>query len=59
VETAERSDIIDKERAQKAKERAEANLSKMSKEDIEYETEKAALARSIARLTAVDRHSSN
>jgi F-type H+-transporting ATPase subunit epsilon len=59
VETAERSDIIDKERAQKAKERAEANLSKMSKEDIEYETEKAALARAIARLTAVDRHSSN
>jgi len=59
VETAERSDVIDRERAQKAKDRAESNLSKMTKEDIEFEKEKAALARAIARLAAVDRHSAS
>jgi len=59
VESAERSDMIDRERAQKAKEKAESNLSKMTKEDIEFEKEKAALARAIARLAAIDRHSAS
>ena len=50
IETAERSDDIDKERALKAKDKAESRLSQMTKEDVEYEIMRAALARAIARL---------
>ena len=51
VETAERSDLIDKERAKRAKENAEGKLSKMSKDDVEFETARIALARAITRIS--------
>lgn len=50
IETAERADMIDKERARKAKETAEQKLAKMPKEDSEYEKTKAALDRAVIRL---------
>lgn len=56
VETAERADLIDKERAKKAKDNAEAKLSKLSKEDMEYEMVRAALARAITRISVADKH---
>ena len=50
VESAERSDMIDKERARKAKEIAEQKLSKMSKDDPDQEKIKIALERAEKRL---------
>lgn len=50
VETAERCDQIDRERAQQARERAQQKLAKLSREDIEFEKTRAALLRAIARL---------
>ncbi|NPV05816.1 MAG: F0F1 ATP synthase subunit epsilon [Syntrophaceae bacterium] len=50
VETAERADQIDVERARRAKEAAEQKLAKFAKEDPEYERAKAALERAEARL---------
>jgi F-type H+-transporting ATPase subunit epsilon len=55
VETAERSDQIDKERALKAKDRAETRLGQLTKEDTEYEIMRAALARAIARINVADK----
>ncbi len=55
IETAERSDHIDKERAMKAKDNAENRLSQMNKEDIEYELMRAALARAMARISVAER----
>jgi F-type H+-transporting ATPase subunit epsilon len=54
VETAERSDTIDVERAKRAQARAEEGLSRLSKEDVEYDKMKAALARAIARISATE-----
>jgi F-type H+-transporting ATPase subunit epsilon len=51
IETAERSDSIDKDRARKAKENAEARLSQLVKEDNEYEKSRLALLRAIARIS--------
>jgi F-type H+-transporting ATPase subunit epsilon len=51
IETAERADHIDKDRAQKAKDNAESRLSQINKDDVEYEIMRAALARAIARLS--------
>ncbi|MGA3209164.1 MAG: F0F1 ATP synthase subunit epsilon [Syntrophales bacterium] len=56
VETAERADLIDKERAKKARETAEAKLSKMAKEDVEYDMIRAALTRAITRISVADKH---
>jgi F-type H+-transporting ATPase subunit epsilon len=56
VETAERADMIDKERAKKAKENAESKLSKMSKDDLEYEMIRAAMTRAITRINVSDKH---
>jgi F-type H+-transporting ATPase subunit epsilon len=56
VETAERADLIDKERAKKAKDNAETKLSKLPKEDVEYELMRAALARAITRISVADKH---
>ncbi len=56
VETAERADLIDKERAKRAKDNAEATLSKMPKEDAEYEKIRAALTRAITRISVADKH---
>ncbi|MBM4272032.1 MAG: F0F1 ATP synthase subunit epsilon [Deltaproteobacteria bacterium] len=55
VETAERSDLIDRERAKRAKENAEAKLSKMSKEDADFELIRAALLRAIARIHVAEK----
>ena len=55
IETAERSDGIDKERALKAKDKAESRLSQMTKEDVEYEIMRAALARAIARINVAEK----
>ncbi len=56
VETAEPADAIDKERALKAKERAQAELSKLPPgASEEYERIRAALMRAIARLNAAGR----
>ena len=51
VETAERSDYIDKDRALKAKDNAESRLGQLTKEDVEYELMRAALARALARVS--------
>ncbi|HEX7533906.1 MAG TPA: F0F1 ATP synthase subunit epsilon [Syntrophales bacterium] len=56
VETAERADLIDKERAKKAKDTAEARLFKLAKEDVEYEMIRAALTRAITRIGVADKH---
>ncbi len=55
IETAERSDMIDKARAQRAKENAEAKLSKITKEDEEFEYIRAALYRAITRLNVAEK----
>jgi F-type H+-transporting ATPase subunit epsilon len=55
IETAEKSDQIDKDRALKAKDKAESRLGQLSKEDIEYELMRTALARAIARLSVAEK----
>ena len=50
VETAERSDQIDLERARRAKERAEELMGKIPKEDAEFEKIRLALLRAMTRL---------
>ncbi len=55
IETAERYDQIDKERALKAKDNAENRLSQMTKEDVEYEIMRTALARAIARIGVAEK----
>jgi F-type H+-transporting ATPase subunit epsilon len=55
VETAERSDMIDKERAKRAREIAETKINKLSKEDDEREAAKAALAKANVRLIVAEK----
>lgn len=55
VETAERADHIDKDRALRAKDNAESRLNQLTKEDVEYEIMRAALARAIARISVADK----
>ena len=55
IETAEKSDHIDKNRAQKAKDNAEARLAQIAKDDIEYEKVRTALARAIVRLSVAEK----
>jgi F-type H+-transporting ATPase subunit epsilon len=55
IETAEKSDSIDKDRAMKAKDNAESRLGQLTKEDAEFEIARAALARALARLSASER----
>lgn len=50
VETAERFDLIDRERAKRAREQAEEKLVKLSREDVEFEKARMALLRAITRL---------
>lgn len=50
VETAERADEIDVERARRARERAEEKMAKLSKEDADFEKAKLALLRAVTRL---------
>jgi F-type H+-transporting ATPase subunit epsilon len=56
LETAERSDDIDKARAQRAKENAEGKLSRITKEDEEYEHLRAALHRAITRINVAEKN---
>ena len=56
VETAERADQIDVERAKKAKETAEQKLAKYAKEDPEFERAKIALERAESRLKIAGQH---
>lgn len=55
VETAERSDMIDKVRAQRAKENAELKMTRIEKEDLEYMKAKIALMRAITRLAVAEK----
>ncbi|HOD29414.1 MAG TPA: F0F1 ATP synthase subunit epsilon [Syntrophales bacterium] len=55
VESAERSDMIDKDRAQRAKDLAENNLARIAKEDADFEVMRAALMRAINRLKVAER----
>ncbi len=55
IETAERSDAIDKDRAIRAKERAESGLTQLSKEDIEFERMNVALMRAINRISVAEK----
>jgi len=55
IETAERSDSIDKDRALKAKDNAESRLGQIAKDDVEYEIMRAALARAITRLSVAEK----
>jgi F-type H+-transporting ATPase subunit epsilon len=50
IETAERSDSIDKDRARRAKENAEARLAQIAKDHVDYEKMRIALIRAITRL---------
>ena len=56
IETAERSDSIDKDRALKAKDNAEDRLAQIAKDDVEYEKVRAALARAIVRISVAEKH---
>ncbi|MBN1470347.1 MAG: F0F1 ATP synthase subunit epsilon [Syntrophaceae bacterium] len=55
IETAERYDDIDKERAMRAKDNAESRLGQLTKEDAEFEIMRAALARAIARISVAEK----
>jgi len=55
IETAERSDSIDKDRAQRAKQNAEARLAQIAKENIEYQKINLALTRAITRIRVSDK----
>src|SRR5450759_1527003 len=55
IETAERSDSIDKDRARKAKEVADARLAQLVKEDNEYEKVHLALLRAIVRISVAEK----
>ena len=50
VETAERADLIDQERAKRARERAEEKIRKLPKQDMEFEKARLALMRAVTRI---------
>ena len=50
VETAERADLIDQERAKRARERAEEKIRKLPKQDLEFEKVRMALMRAVTRI---------
>jgi len=56
VETAERSDMIDLERARRAKERAEGKMVKIPKEDADFEKIRLALMRAVTRLNVAGKN---
>ena len=55
IETAERSDQIDVNRARKAKDNAEDRMGKITKDNEEYEKMRAALARAITRISVAEK----
>jgi F-type H+-transporting ATPase subunit epsilon len=56
VETAERADQIDVDRARRAKESSEQKMAKFAKEDPEFEKAKIALERAETRLKIAGQH---
>lgn len=59
IETAERADAIDKDRANKAKEKATEGLSQLTKEHDDYEKMRLALTRAINRISVAEKLSQN
>jgi F-type H+-transporting ATPase subunit epsilon len=55
LETAERSDSIDKDRAQRAKERAETSLAQIDKDTDEFNKINLALIRAITRISVAEK----
>ena len=55
IETAERSDHIDKNRARRARENAETRLERIAKDSDEFEKARAALMRAIVRLNVAEK----
>jgi F-type H+-transporting ATPase subunit epsilon len=55
ADTAERPEDIDRERAERARQRAEQRLAGRSQEDIDYARATAALARALTRLQVASR----
>jgi F-type H+-transporting ATPase subunit epsilon len=55
VESCEKAEDIDVDRAKRAKERAEQNLAKLTKDDPDFEKIKDALARAEARIKVAER----
>jgi F-type H+-transporting ATPase subunit epsilon len=55
VESAEKSDTIDKDRATKAKAESEAKLAKLAKEDPDYEKTRLALVMAETRLRVAEK----
>ncbi len=55
LETAERSDMIDRQRAEQALQRAEQKIGQLTRGEIEFEMAQAALKRAIARISTVGR----
>jgi len=55
IETAERSDMIDRERAEKALQRAEQKMGKLSRDDVEFAKAQAAIRRAVTRLNTAGR----
>lgn len=55
IETAERSDSIDQDRARRAKENAEARLAQIAKEHADFEKTRIALVRAVTRLNVAQR----
>ena len=55
LETAERSDTIDRARAQRAKDNAEAKLAKLAKDDRDFLIAQAALSRAITRISVSEK----
>jgi F-type H+-transporting ATPase subunit epsilon len=55
IETAERSDSIDKDRAKRAKENAEARLTQIAKDHVDYEKARLALIRAVTRISVAEK----
>ncbi|MBP7342115.1 MAG: F0F1 ATP synthase subunit epsilon [Smithellaceae bacterium] len=57
IETAERADAIDKDRANRAKENATAQLAGLAKEHDDYEKMRLALLRAVNRISVAEKSS--
>jgi F-type H+-transporting ATPase subunit epsilon len=55
IETAERADAIDKDRATRAKEKAAASLAQLNKDHDDFEKMRLALTRAINRISVADK----
>lgn len=55
IETAERADAIDKDRAARAKDKATASLAQLNKDHDDFEKMRLALARAINRISVAEK----